>query len=885
MAFRKLMIMTACLSLVLLQSPITNGWWGRRRRRGGPTVVYRPAPTNPCTGDLLSGLVNSHVIPPYTNGETVTHGESVHFACNRDGPVLYRLTSGHVTRVCFNGGWTGSALVCSNVDECEEGTNRCHDNAHCHDNDGSYTCSCPSGWILQADKHTCVAPGCGPMDGIEHGRVIGSSTQTAQHELRVFFQCDYGYDLNGSDVSQCNVGEWHYPAGRPYCLDIDECSRSTPPHDCNQACVNTEGGYRCECTEGFDLDSDKKSCNPVCSGENRCRHGECVAPNKCNCDHGWTSQACEQAICSPPCEHGQCVYPQVCVCNQGWKGLSCSEPVCWDGCKHGGTCTGPKKCACPDGFEGNRCEISFCEDLPPPANGLVNCLQFNKQRVCVVFCKAGYGFSAPIENPYVCGINRYWSNELSKQAIPDCSIATAFDVIDIVETSYEFEGECADLSDDGRHAISQKSRKSVLDIFCPEGCTEVSISATVIHCGEIDEVDVTALPKEKRQADTKSILTIEFEIKAVGLGNETLSKYCTGKCRTAVIAAARRVHSMGQAIKAQLVKEPIEMMIEGKTLRMLASSVTVSKPKSRCPGKGEVKIGTRCMTCPKGAFLTGNKCSLCPIGFYQDEISQDKCKQCPKGTTTFAAGSRSIQNCTVNCNSGSSSHTGLEPCTKCPLDTFQEEEGQTSCKRCPNATITTSLGTTSKSLCLSKCQRETCSLGFLCDDCRCLSDLKVCDLHEDCDDNSDETNCMDDAVCTYLQSCTSDVIHESVLCVSDFTLSARIDSMVVSHSGRRMVLRISNVSVYQDRKSATANSTTDVRLYLGTRAITCNCPVLEIGKQYLLSGHVNRGNKMVISHRSISAQWNEKVKLELEKALDGLDDRQCRKIFDGPNAQ
>ena len=41
--------------------------------------------------------------------------------------------------------------------------------------------------------------------------------------------------------------------------DIDECSPTSP---CNQICVNTEGSYRCECFDGYEMDS-----NGNCIGE------------------------------------------------------------------------------------------------------------------------------------------------------------------------------------------------------------------------------------------------------------------------------------------------------------------------------------------------------------------------------------------------------------------------------------------------------------------------------------------------------------------------------------------------------------------------------------------------------------------------------------------
>ena len=45
--------------------------------------------------------------------------------------------------------------------------------------------------------------------------------------------------------------------------DIDECALSVniPLSDCEQVCVNTIGGFRCECMAGFELNLDNSTCS------------------------------------------------------------------------------------------------------------------------------------------------------------------------------------------------------------------------------------------------------------------------------------------------------------------------------------------------------------------------------------------------------------------------------------------------------------------------------------------------------------------------------------------------------------------------------------------------------------------------------------------------
>ena len=49
----------------------------------------------------------------------------------------------------------------------------------------------------------------------------------------------------------------------PLTSDIDECSAN---HGCGDICVNTEGSYTCDCSQGYVLDSDGRTCSLNCGG-------------------------------------------------------------------------------------------------------------------------------------------------------------------------------------------------------------------------------------------------------------------------------------------------------------------------------------------------------------------------------------------------------------------------------------------------------------------------------------------------------------------------------------------------------------------------------------------------------------------------------------------
>jgi hypothetical protein len=70
--------------------------------------------------------------------------------------------------------------------------------------------------------------------------------------------------------------------------DTNECHCSKYP--CDHICINTFGSFSCSCNKGYTLDTNNKTCIPVCQGG--CFYGSCVAPNTCKCHKGITGRYC-----------------------------------------------------------------------------------------------------------------------------------------------------------------------------------------------------------------------------------------------------------------------------------------------------------------------------------------------------------------------------------------------------------------------------------------------------------------------------------------------------------------------------------------------------------------------------------------------------------------
>jgi len=134
----------------------------------------------------------------------------------------------------------------------------------------------------------------------------------------------------------------------------DECDPSVSPCSANSTCAWSvpRSSFVCQCDTGFLADSTGL-CSPVCSSG--CVNGECVAPEVCDCNPGFSNRAlnncteCEslqytfpvnaqsaQGYLSPCGAHGQCItdtsLPSQCGCLSGflWATSTPSDMRCHD---------------------------------------------------------------------------------------------------------------------------------------------------------------------------------------------------------------------------------------------------------------------------------------------------------------------------------------------------------------------------------------------------------------------------------------------------------------------------------------------------------------------------------------------------------------------------
>ncbi|XP_045189860.2 signal peptide, CUB and EGF-like domain-containing protein 2 [Mercenaria mercenaria] len=270
-------------------------------------------------------------------------------------------TQGSYTCDCNNGYMLQPDLAsCSDIDECINENGRC--NQVCVNSEGSYSCACNQGYELSADELTCTDEDecANSTHECEHGctNTVGSFG----------CYCHTGYELGIDDRS---------------CDDLDECADGTSL--CDHICVNTRGSYECECNAGYERQPDGLSCKDIdeCSTNN----GGCgqICTNhpgeyECSCFDGYRlvqQNQCEDINecsnnmqCDQTCTNS--IGSFTCGCWEGYaldtNGRSCFNiDDCADiTCKNNGSCIDGLSsftCVCLPGFTGNLCELDVNECL------------------------------------------------------------------------------------------------------------------------------------------------------------------------------------------------------------------------------------------------------------------------------------------------------------------------------------------------------------------------------------------------------------------------------------------------------------------------------------------------------------------------------------------
>ncbi|XP_045688985.1 complement component C1q receptor [Phyllostomus hastatus] len=191
--------------------------------------------------------------------------------------------------------WDSSGPLCVSPEfGCNFNNGGCHQDCF-EGGDGSFRCGCHPGFRLLDDLVTCTSRNpcsSSPCKGL-------ATCIPGPLEKNYTCHCPQGYQL---DSTQQN------------CVDMDECQDSP----CSQECINTPGGFHCECWVGYEPGSPEKgACQDVdeCApGHSPCAHG-CTNTDGsfyCSCKDGYVLTGKDGTQCQ---DVDECEGPEGSICD------------------------------------------------------------------------------------------------------------------------------------------------------------------------------------------------------------------------------------------------------------------------------------------------------------------------------------------------------------------------------------------------------------------------------------------------------------------------------------------------------------------------------------------------------------------------------------------
>ncbi|XP_038636237.1 neurogenic locus Notch protein-like [Scyliorhinus canicula] len=268
------------------------------------------------------------------------------------------------------------------IDVCVN--NPCGTNASCTQQDGSFRCSCVTGYIWNGSVCTvidvCVNNPCGP------------NASCTQQDGSFRCSCVTGYTWNGS-----------------VCTDVNECQSGS--HDCHSSasCFNSPGSFQCVCKAGHTGDGRNCSVIDVCVNNPCGPNASCTQQDgsfRCSCVTGytWNGSVCtviDVCVNNPCGTNASCTQQDgsfrcSCVTGYTWNGSVCTViDVCVNNpCGPNASCTqqdGSFRCSCVTGYtwNGSGCtDVNECQSGSHDCHSSASCFNSPGSFQCV--CKAGH---------------------------------------------------------------------------------------------------------------------------------------------------------------------------------------------------------------------------------------------------------------------------------------------------------------------------------------------------------------------------------------------------------------------------------------------------------------------------------------------------------------
>ncbi|XP_058486117.1 signal peptide, CUB and EGF-like domain-containing protein 2 isoform X4 [Solea solea] len=594
----------------------------------------------------------------------------------------------------LNSRQSATQLPETRADPCAEGSDGCHIDAICQTTQGSYKCTCKTGFRGDG-KHCEDADEC-----------------DLEHNGGCVHECN---NIPGNYRCTCYDG-FNLAHDGHNCLDVDECEFNNG--GCQHTCVNTMGSYECRCKDSFFLSDNQHTCihrsveglncmnkehgcahickeTPKGGVACECRPGFELARNQkgctltCNHGNGGCQHTCEDTENGPICrchvrytlqpdkrscverdeataessDHNVTSFAEVdkrvkrrllmetCAVNNGGCDCTCKD-----------TSTGVR-CSCPIGFT-LQPDAKTCKDIDECEHNNGGCEHFCRNTIGSFECNCRKGF-------------KLLADERSCQDIDECFFERTCD-----HTCVNFPGG--------------------FQCLCNKGYTMYGLA----HCGDINECSVNNGGCDQGCENAMG----GFECfchpgyKLHWNRKDCIAESCDLNCVRR--RSEKRLRKTIRTLRKSINREQFHLHFAGSDYELSKNPEPPAELAGHCAG-GQVLMGRKCVRCTVGTHYDADqaRCVLCPAGTYQDEEGQTSCEVCPgpEGRdVSKTVGARNMSECGGQCSPGQYSHDGFMPCLPCPLGSYQPEVGRTTCFPCGGNLVTKRSGAVTFQECETK---------------------------------------------------------------------------------------------------------------------------------------------------------------------------------------
>jgi hypothetical protein len=186
------------------------------------------------------------------------------------------------------------------------------------------------------------------------------------------------------------------------CKDVDECEEGL--HNCTsvgQECDNIDGGYKCGCVKGFELNGDTGNCDDIdeCHNISSCNSSTSTCNNTigsfdCACKSGYEKTTIGSCTDIDECTLNMCKNNTRCLNREGHFECQClpgfvrkDNHTCFSDGKER-ACNGLKlsngSCVCPEGFIMNMMDDRYdCHDIDECITGGEEVHKCPEDKACV----------------------------------------------------------------------------------------------------------------------------------------------------------------------------------------------------------------------------------------------------------------------------------------------------------------------------------------------------------------------------------------------------------------------------------------------------------------------------------------------------------------------